>query len=94
MSDPSQDLQGAAEYLQATISVEHLDSVTTEDHVRKALEALPGVRSVSFVEGKLHVSYDPLQTSEQEMEAAIQKRGEHPVEGCTERVSPFADLSE
>jgi hypothetical protein len=93
MSDVPPNPPGAAEYVQATISVEHLDSATIEAHVRKAVESQPGVQTVSLVEGKLHVCYDPLQTSERELEAAIERAGEHPTEGTTERTSPFSDLS-
>lgn len=93
MSDLPQSLHAASEYVQATIAVEHLDSAIIERHVRKAVESTPGVQTVSLVEGKLHVCYDPLQTSERELEMAIQRAGEHPLEGSTERTSPFADLS-
>ena len=94
MSDlPHNNLQGATEYVQATIAVEHLDSAVIESHVRKVVESTPGVQTVHLIEGKLHVCYDPLQTSERELEAAIQRAGEHPIEGSAERTSPFADLS-
>lgn len=93
MSDEPSIPAGTVEYVQATIAVEHLESATIEADVRKAVESQPGVQSLSIVEGKLHVCYDPLQTSERELEAAIERMGEHPIEGTAERTSPFSDLS-
>ena len=83
---------GLEELVQAMISAEHLATPAEQLEVRHLLEALPGVRSVNFLEGRLQVCYDPLQITEKELEAAIDRTGHHPLGGESERASPFADL--
>lgn len=94
MENDAQNITGAEELVQATISVEHLDDPATQSDVMAAVRALDGVRSVNLVEGKLHICYDPLRITEKKLEAAIGRSGHRPEGGEVERESPFADLEE
>ena len=91
MDDKLQQSTGAEEFLQATISVEHLTEPDTEAAVCAALKDLPGVKSVDFVEGKVQVCYNPLRITEHEIEKALQRSGQHTKSGEVERTSPFAE---
>ena len=80
-----------AELMDATISVEHLESAQAEAKVLAALESLPGVRTVGVIEAKkVQITYDPTLISEAKLEEAIRGTGNQPSEGTTERDSPFA----
>ncbi len=77
--------------MDATISVEHLESAQAEAKVLAALGGLPGVKAVGVIEGKkVQVTYDPTQITEAKLEEAIRGTGNQPSEGTTERDSPFA----
>jgi hypothetical protein len=78
------------ELVQAKICVPDLNDAQAQKEVLDALQRLPGVQSVTTLQKEIHVIYDPLQTSEKELEAAAGRSG-HPASGGeAERDSPFA----
>jgi hypothetical protein len=92
MSDDASALNGAEELMRATISVEHLDSVSTQAEVLAAVQGAEGVKSADTMGGKLHVIYDPVIITEHELEHLIERGGLHPTGGEAERDSPFSDM--
>ena len=92
-SDPPQPA-GVEELVLAKIRIDHLGSAIAQAEVMSAVEGLPGVRTVSVVEDSLHVIYDPLRTTEREIERAVTGSGHQPECEDVERDSPFADLDE
>lgn len=83
-------LPGTVELVQAKICVADLGQALAETEILAAVQKAAGVQSVQVVEGDLHVVYDPLQTSEKELERVIRGSGHAPSGGEAERDSPFA----
>ena len=60
----------------AKIEIEELaDHPAREKEIRDAVTALNGILATSVVNGALHVSYDPLATSEKKIEGAVRSAG-------------------
>lgn len=84
------DDAGGGELVQAEIQVAGLETPLVQADVIAAVQKEAGVRTVTVVEGVLHVVYDPLQMTERKLEAIVRATGHEPDCKDVERDSPFA----
>jgi copper chaperone CopZ len=59
----------------ARIEIKELDDPVRQKEISDAVKALDGVIETKIENGALHVSYDPLATSEKKIEQAIRSTG-------------------
>ncbi len=59
----------------ARIEIKELGDPAHQKEITDAIEALDGVLETKIEKGALHVSYDPLTTTEQKIEQAIRSTG-------------------
>jgi hypothetical protein len=59
----------------ARIKINELGDITRQKEITDAVEALNGVIETKIENGALHVSYDPLATSEKKIEQAVRSTG-------------------
>jgi copper chaperone CopZ len=59
----------------ARIESEGVGSPTHEKAITDALDSIDGVEEVSIEHGAIHVTYDPLQTTEKKIEESIRASG-------------------
>ena len=59
----------------ARIESEGVGSPTNEKAITDALDTIGGVQDVSMENGAIHVTYDPLQTTEKRIEDSIRASG-------------------
>ena len=64
-----------SETMVARIEINELGDPAHQKKITDAVEALDGVIETKIEKGALHVSYDPLVTSEKKMEEAIRSSG-------------------
>jgi copper chaperone CopZ len=69
-TDPS-----LSETMAARIELEELGDPARQKEITDAVEALDGVSESKIENGALHVSYDPLTTSEEKIEQAVRSTG-------------------
>lgn len=80
----------SVELVQAKICVPDLADAQAQKEVIEAMQKVPGVQSVMMIEKEIHVIYDPLRTTEKELEGAAGRSGHPATGGEAERDSPFA----
>jgi copper chaperone CopZ len=59
----------------ARIEIEEIGIAANEKEMTDAVTALPGVREVKIENGAMHVTYDPLATTEKKIEEAVRASG-------------------
>jgi copper chaperone CopZ len=64
-----------SETMVARIEIKELEDPTRQKKITDAARALDGVIEAKIENGALHVSYDPLATSEKKIEQAIRSTG-------------------
>jgi len=64
-----------SETMAARIQIEDLGDPAHQKKVTDAVEALDGVIETKIAKGAVHVSYDPLATTEKKIEQAIRSTG-------------------
>ena len=64
-----------SETMVARIEVNGLGDFVRQKEITDAVEALDGVSEIKIEKGALHVSYDPLATTEKKIEQAIRSTG-------------------
>ena len=71
------DQQNSAlnEPMVARIEIEEIGNATREKEMTDSVTALPGVRDVKIEKGAMHVTYDPLATTETKIEEAVRASG-------------------
>jgi copper chaperone CopZ len=72
----------------ARIESEGLRSPTHEKAITDALNAIDGVQEVRIASGAIHVTYDPLQTTEKKIEESIQASGNSVTSATTDTEMP------
>ena len=72
----------------ARIESEGLGSPTREKAITDALNAIDGVQEVSIENGAIHVTYDPVQTSEKKIEESIRASGISVTSAATDSETP------
>jgi copper chaperone CopZ len=63
------------ETMAARIEIKELGDVARQKEITDAVETLDGVIEAKIENGALHVSYDPLATTEKKIEQAIRSTG-------------------
>ena len=59
----------------ARIEIQELGNPARQKEITDAVEALDGAIEIKIEKGALHVSYDPLSTSEKKIEEAVRSTG-------------------
>jgi copper chaperone CopZ len=72
----------------ARIESEGVGSPTHEKAITEALDTIDGVQEVSIENGAVHVTYDPLQTTEKKIEDSIRASGNSVTSAETESETP------
>lgn len=72
----------------ARIESEGLGSPTREKAITDALNAIDGVQEVTIENGAIHVTYDPVQTSEKKIEESIRASGISVTSAATDSETP------
>ena len=72
----------------ARIESEGLGSPAHEKTITDALNTIDGVQEVSIENGAIHVTYDPLQTTEKRIEDSIRASGNSVTSAETESEAP------
>jgi copper chaperone CopZ len=73
--EKAQEASALSEAMVARIEVEELGVAANEKEMTDAVTALPGVREVKIENGAMHVTYDPLATTEKKIEEAVRASG-------------------
>jgi copper chaperone CopZ len=72
----------------ARIKSEGVGSSTQEKAITDALNAIDGVQEVNIENGAIHVTYDPLQTTEKKIEESIRASGNSVTSAETDSETP------
>jgi hypothetical protein len=63
------------ETMVARIEIEEIGVAANEKEMTDSVTALPGVREIKIEKGAMHVTYDPLATTEKKIEEAVRSSG-------------------
>ena len=80
------------ETMAARIEIEELGDPSRQKKMTDAVEALDGVIETKIEKGALHVSYDPLATTEKKIEQAIRSTGTTIKAAATDTEDAHPDL--
>jgi copper chaperone CopZ len=72
----------------ARIESEGVGSPTHEKAITDALDSIDGVEEVSIEHGAIHVTYDPLQTTEKKIEESIRASGNNVTSAASDSETP------
>ena len=81
-----------SETMAARIEIEQLGDPAQQKKITDAVEALDGVIETKIEKGALHVSYDPLATTEKKIEQAIRSTGTSIKAAATDTEGAHPDL--
>jgi len=90
--EPNQHDSSLSETMVARIEIQQLGDPGRQKKITDAVEALDGVIELKIEKGALHVSYDPLPTSEKKIEKAVRSTGNTVKATATDRETPHPDL--
>jgi copper chaperone CopZ len=80
------------ETMVARIEIKELGDPARQKEITDAVDALDGVMETKIEKGALHVSYDPLATTEKKIEQAIRSAGTTIKDAATETEDAHPDL--
>src|SRR5207253_2880321 len=80
------------ETMAARIEIKDLGHPGRQKEITDAVEALDGVIETKIERAALHVSFDPLATTEKKIEEAVRSTGTTIKAAATDRESPHLDL--
>ena len=80
------------ETMAARIEIKELDDPVRQKQISDAVEALDGVIETKIEKGALHVSYDPLATTEKKIEQAVRSTGATIKAAATDTEGAHPDL--
>jgi len=80
------------ETMAARIEIKELDDPVRQKQISDAVEALDGVIETKIEKGALHVSYDPLATTEKKIEQAVRSTGATIEAAATDTEGAHPDL--
>lgn len=93
MKEEANDAEsGLSEIMAARIDIEELSDPARQRQITDAVEDLDGVIELKIENGALHVSYDPLATTEKKIEAAIRASGATVKAAVADTETPHPDL--
>ena len=81
-----------SETMAARIEIKELDDPVRQKQISDAVEALDGVIETKIEKGALHVSYDPLATTEKKIEQAVRSTGTTIKAAATDTEGAHPDL--
>ena len=81
-----------SETMAARIEIEELGDPAHQKKITDAVEALHGVIETKIEKGALHVSYDPLATTEKKIEQAVRSTGTSIKAAATDTEGAHPDL--
>src|ERR1041384_3017761 len=81
-----------SETMAARIEIKELGDPAHQKKITDAVEALEGVIETKIAKGALHVSYDPLATTEKKIEQAIRSTGTTITAATTDTEGAHPDL--
>jgi copper chaperone CopZ len=81
-----------SETMAARIEIKELGDPVHQKKITDAVEALDGVIETKIAKGALHVSYDPLTTTEKKIEQAIRSTGTTIKNAATDTEDAHPDL--
>ena len=81
-----------SEKMAARIEIKELGDPAHQKEITDAIEALDGVIETKIEKGALHVSYDPLATTEKKIEQAVRSTGSTVKAAATDTKTPHPDL--
>ncbi len=73
--EKGQESSALDEVMVARIEIEEIGVAANEKEMTDAVTALPGVREVKIENRAMHVTYDPLATTEKKIEEAVRSSG-------------------
>ena len=74
------------------IEIKELGDPGRQKEITDAVEALNGVIELKIAKGALHVSFDPLATTEKKIEQAVRSTGNTVKAASADRETPHPDL--
>jgi copper chaperone CopZ len=86
--EKDQERSAFDEAMVARIEIEEIGIAANEKEMTDAVTALPGVREVKIENGAMHVTYDPLATTEKKIEEAVRGSGNTVKAAAAETESP------
>jgi len=89
---PDQADSDLSETMTARIEIKELGDPANQKKITDAIKALDGVIETKIAKGALHVSYDPLATSEKKIEQAIRSTGTAIKDAATDTEGAHPDL--
>ena len=81
-----------SETMAARIEIKELGDPARQKEITDAVKALDGVIEIKIEKGALHVSYDPLATTEKKIEQAIRSTGTTVKAAATDTQGAHPDL--
>jgi hypothetical protein len=81
-----------SETMTARLEIKELGDVARQKEITDAVAALDGVIETKIEKGALHVSFDPLATTEKKIEEAIRSTGNTVKAAAVDRETPHPDL--
>jgi len=91
-SKPDSADSSLSETMAARIEIEDLGDPAHQKKITDAVKALDGVIETKIEKGALHVSYDPLTTTEKKIEQAIRSTGSTIKAAATDTEGAHPDL--
>ena len=89
---PEPAASSLSETMAARIEIKELGDPAHQKKITDAVEALDGVIEAKIENGALHVSYDPLATSEKKIEQAVRSTGGTVKAAATDTETAHPDL--
>ena len=86
--EKDQESSALDEVMVARIEIEGIGVAANEKEMTDSVTALPGVREVKIENGAMHVTYDPLATSEKKIEEAVRASGNTVKAATTDTETP------
>jgi copper chaperone CopZ len=90
--EPDHTHSSLSETMAARIEIKELGDPERQKEITDAVKALDGIIELKIAKGALHVSYDPLATSEKKIEEAIRSTGSTVKAAAADRETPHPDL--
>jgi copper chaperone CopZ len=82
-----------AETMAVRIETDAVGSAKDEKVITDALNAIEGVHEVNVAKGAIHVTYDPMQTSEKEIEESIRTHGSSVKSAVADTEKPHPEIT-
>ncbi|PYK17349.1 MAG: hypothetical protein DME55_10475 [Verrucomicrobia bacterium] len=90
--EPDRTESSLSETMSARIEIEELGDPARQRKITDAVGALGGVFEVKIENGAVHVSYDPLATTEKKIEQAVRSTGNTVKAAATDTKVPHPEL--